>query len=175
MKDTEKINSWFIILLQESLRIKCFQIIWNSYFLLWFDLFIIQVHKNDKIQLQNMREKQQKTKLTRDSEVPGGFPWSELNHFHVWPKLKLHKSCQLVTLKLPIGNISVKNNKLTSKTSQILIKVPNWHLKICQMESVQCVKPSKISARQQDRLLINLPVLCRSYLPRFDLEIVGLN
>ena len=28
-----------------------------------------------------MRAKTAKTKLTRDSEVPGGFPSSELNHY----------------------------------------------------------------------------------------------
>ena len=51
--------------------------------LIWFDfdLFIVQVHKFDKIQLQIMREKQQKQKLTTDSEVPGGFPRSEPNHY----------------------------------------------------------------------------------------------
>ena len=26
-------------------------------------------------------EKTAKTRLTRDSEVPGGFPWSKLNHY----------------------------------------------------------------------------------------------
>ena len=70
--------------------------------------------------------------------------WNCTKAVNWWPL-----SCQL-----PTGNISVKNKKLTRKTSQILIKVPKWHLKNCQMlKSVQCVKPSKILAKQQGLLI----------------------
>ena len=53
-----------------------------SYVMLCYDLFTIQVHSYDKIQLNTYHDrKQQKTRLTRDSEVPGRLPWSELNHY----------------------------------------------------------------------------------------------
>ena len=43
--------------------------------MIWLDLFIIQVHAYDKIQLNTYHGgKQQKQDKTRDSVVPGGFP-----------------------------------------------------------------------------------------------------
>ena len=59
----------------------------NRFDLIWFDLFIVQVHKYDKKtaktnkQTNKKKNKTKQKKKTRDSLVPDGFPRSELNHY----------------------------------------------------------------------------------------------
>ena len=66
--------------------------------LIWFDLFIIQVHSYEKYNYWTLKMiENSKNKINKDNEVPGGFPLSEL--FKGCPKKKTKQNKKIKKLK----------------------------------------------------------------------------